>query len=442
MKFEFKNIGIVKSADIELNGLTVITGLNDTGKSSISKSIYSIIKTLSEADNYINRKNYQTTSNLLDSINISHRQLVPFTQEKNAKFNTDLINQKLLNSLIAKQTPAVEIVPEIREYSLRVKEDLETIKNSVSDPNIIKRFDLALNNIHNYTETIIHTLQNKPTDELKYKIYFDEQVIQRIYQSQLNPLSTEKELEIKITDGVSSILQINVENNSTKAFRVDNELYLKNATLIDTPMVIQLADFIVNTMAFYQVGNRGDLTPYYSDLVQKWRVPAPGSNVNYKEIYDKVKKIISGEVKNGDNGIGIVFFKDNVKTPIRANNIASGIKSFGIIQLLINHGAINKNSLLIIDEPEVHLHPEWETQYAEIIVMLSKLGIRIIISTHSSYILESILVHSKLHNTESITNFYFGEKTETGSVFHPMTDNLDPIFKTLATPLQRLSEKG
>lgn len=46
MKFTLKNIGIIQNAEIELNGLTVITGYNDSGKSTIGKIVFSIIKSI------------------------------------------------------------------------------------------------------------------------------------------------------------------------------------------------------------------------------------------------------------------------------------------------------------------------------------------------------------------------------------------------------------
>ena len=42
MILSLKNIGKVESAKVELNGITVIAGENDTGKSTIGKALYSI----------------------------------------------------------------------------------------------------------------------------------------------------------------------------------------------------------------------------------------------------------------------------------------------------------------------------------------------------------------------------------------------------------------
>ncbi|HLP57367.1 MAG TPA: hypothetical protein VK186_00990, partial [Candidatus Deferrimicrobium sp.] len=45
MRVAFKNTGMVEQADIRLDGLTVIAGENDTGKSTIGKILFSIFKT-------------------------------------------------------------------------------------------------------------------------------------------------------------------------------------------------------------------------------------------------------------------------------------------------------------------------------------------------------------------------------------------------------------
>ena len=47
MDINIKNVGIVKEASVKLNGLTVIAGENDTGKSTVGKLIFAIVKAAS-----------------------------------------------------------------------------------------------------------------------------------------------------------------------------------------------------------------------------------------------------------------------------------------------------------------------------------------------------------------------------------------------------------
>jgi len=46
MTLELKNIGMIKEASVKIDGLTVIAGENDTGKSTLSKALYLIINYL------------------------------------------------------------------------------------------------------------------------------------------------------------------------------------------------------------------------------------------------------------------------------------------------------------------------------------------------------------------------------------------------------------
>ena len=46
MELKIQNVNIIKSADIKLNGLTVIVGENDSGKSTVGRVLFSVIKSL------------------------------------------------------------------------------------------------------------------------------------------------------------------------------------------------------------------------------------------------------------------------------------------------------------------------------------------------------------------------------------------------------------
>jgi predicted ATPase len=46
MIFEFKNVGMIKAGTINIDGLVVIAGVNDSGKSTIGRLIFSIIKAI------------------------------------------------------------------------------------------------------------------------------------------------------------------------------------------------------------------------------------------------------------------------------------------------------------------------------------------------------------------------------------------------------------
>jgi predicted ATP-dependent endonuclease of OLD family len=93
-----------------------------------------------------------------------------------------------------------------------------------------------------------------------------------------------------------------------------------------------------------------------------------------------------------------VFLENGLNEPIPFFNVSVGIKTFLIIKRLLELGEIKERDILIFDEPENHLHPAWQLQFAEILVLLQKeFNLTILLATHSPYFLESIEAYSEKH---------------------------------------------
>ena len=119
------------------------------------------------------------------------------------------------------------------------------------------------------------------------------------------------------------------------------------------------------------------------------------------------------------------------------DNLSSGMKTFYLLKILLENGTIEQNSPVILDEPEVHLHPEWQLVLAEIIVLLQKqLNINFLINTHSPYFLRAIEVYTTKHNINSKTKYYLAENVGQTAIFNDVTNDTSKIYKILAAPLQ------
>lgn len=68
MRLEIQNINKIKDADIALNGLTVIVGENDMGKSTIGRAFFSIIKAVSNMRSLSNESSVNKASKHIDSL--------------------------------------------------------------------------------------------------------------------------------------------------------------------------------------------------------------------------------------------------------------------------------------------------------------------------------------------------------------------------------------
>ena len=68
MRLHIQNINKIKEADIALNGLTVIVGENDMGKSTIGRAFFSTIKAVSNTRSLSNESSAHKASKHIDSL--------------------------------------------------------------------------------------------------------------------------------------------------------------------------------------------------------------------------------------------------------------------------------------------------------------------------------------------------------------------------------------
>lgn len=166
-------------------------------------------------------------------------------------------------------------------------------------------------------------------------------------------------------------------------------------------------------------------------------------NANLKDelhlIYEKIDNVLDSKVslfktdKNDKSGT----------SELPLDSLSSGMKVFYLIKSLIDNEIIIKNSTLIIDEPEAHLHPNLQITLAEIIVLLQKkMKLHILTNTYSPYFLRAIEVFSKKYNIEDTTKYYLSYNDGDNSKVKDVTLNTSEIYKELSDPLQRLENEN
>ncbi len=158
-------------------------------------------------------------------------------------------------------------------------------------------------------------------------------------------------------------------------------------------------------------------------------------NEKLERVYKKLNSVIDGKIviKNLD-----IFYKNN-KMEINAKNLSTGLKTFAIIKMLLQNGTLEENGTIILDEPEIHLHPEWQLLFAELIVLLQKeFGMHILLTTHSPYFLNAIEVFSEKYKINEKCKYYIAENDANGSIIKDMTGNTRKIYRKLARPIQDL----
>lgn len=411
MELTIKNIAKIKNAKIELNGITVIAGENDTGKSTVSKVLYSVFNSFYDIDKHIQRERVHSISGILEPIysnyvdgfygeeSIIVKKLLEFLPKE--KLDINIIKTTIEEDLLHGENVDYIDDEEIAEATKRVKEVLD-----IPDKEILK------NIISNYLNT-----------EFNYQI-------NNIYHDGSG------EIELKIKNNLTSIVV-----SDDYVSNVENICKLKTeAIYVDDPFVIDGVG-----SRFWWSLNR-DFMSHRDHLKIKLRENITNAtnigeiivNNKLEKIYSKINLIFDGEVVNSKRS-GLQFVKNGSKKSLNIKNISTGLKTFVILKNLLEKGVLEYNGTIILDEPEIHLHPQWQLLLAEIIVLIQKeFNMHVLINTHSPYFLQAIEVYSSKYEIADKCKYYLALMEDDVSVIDDVTDVPEKIYELLAKPFNDL----
>lgn len=148
-----------------------------------------------------------------------------------------------------------------------------------------------------------------------------------------------------------------------------------------------------------------------------------------------IKECLEIETANPDSDI-LTKIADIIEEGCCTTSSA-GIKQIGVIQMLLENGSLQKDSFLIIDEPESNLHPEWQIRFANILAMLSKeLNITLYLNSHSPIFIEAISLYAQYYDLINQTNFYLSEKRQNNKFTFRKIDpkNMGEVYENLTSP--------
>ena len=108
----------------------------------------------------------------------------------------------------------------------------------------------------------------------------------------------------------------------------------------------------------------------------------------YPEFADEIEKIVlRGNLTVSEDGEILYHVSD--KTELGYNESSSAVKTLAPLVFYLRHTAGQFN-ILFVDEPELNLHPKNQILLAKIFVKMINAGLRLVISTHSDYIIREI----------------------------------------------------
>ncbi len=127
----------------------------------------------------------------------------------------------------------------------------------------------------------------------------------------------------------------------------------------------------------------------------------------------------------------------------RYADCAEGIKALAPLQVLDSYGLLDSNTLLILDEPEVHLHPKWIVECAETLVnLVAKRQVRVLVASHSPYLIQALQRFAAQALEKGQFRFYLAEKAEDvpfGYTYRDLGEKIGPIFKSFNVALDQIA---
>ena len=124
------------------------------------------------------------------------------------------------------------------------------------------------------------------------------------------------------------------------------------------------------------------------------------------------------------------------------NMLSAGIKSILTLKTLLVNGTISNSEVLVLDEPEVLLHPDWQFKLAEILVLLPKtIGTKVFLSTHSTDFLSAVNYYTQKYNMENVTRYYQTQMIDGYAKVKDVTEELDVIYADLGASFLEVSNE-
>lgn len=423
MKFIIDNVSKVNHADIDANGITVVAGYNNTGKTTILRSMDILLKSYTnikenilaerqrsvrqvvrKQDLYFDKNGFENLSIgvLYDIENLVVKKMKDDESEK-ISFETfyDLYINVIDNcgeldsdSKLYKKAVSEEFVLGLyREIEKVFDRKDETYMNYIVELNIRKEFNNQAVNLKNYRESRI-SLEN---GDNKAEVAFSNNKLLSEYDSEL---------------GSSSVIYLETKNilddlNNRPVQGGTNELMrmLKKERVFD---------------------NREMSFEVYSETEN-----------NLQSLDDIFSEVIHGRLYN-ESGT-VKFLEDNIEQPINIKNVASGMKIFLILQRLIANGSLSEHSWILIDEPETNMHPEWHLKFAETLILLKlKMDINVVVSSHSPYFIRALELKLADYGIKDLGSFYLMEEKGDSFFAKNVTESTDEIYKQLYKPLDMM----
>ncbi len=364
MKLKIEKLGRIEKGEIKTNKLMVLCGPNNYGKTQLTYTLYGVYDynlkfCFKTEDKKILKENKKIELNIeqikeriqknlpLQIKNFSENLGIFFNFDseffKNTKLSAEYLENDFDLELELQDKRAISL--KLAQGQLDVKFDKDSIKIEMLD-----------SEVENERELIFNFLEERITEIIQKKSFILPSV-----REGLNMFKTELNINRNV------LIDTLVAQSQKKGTKTSN---FPMSILFD--YVSRYAEPISKYIEFIN-----DL-----DMVTSRKKVGP-----FNDLANELGKIVGGAyvVENGQ-----IYFKprEDKKLKLPLHMVSSTVRSLAGLYLFLRYE--KKLSRVIIDEPELNLHPDNQRKIARFLAKIVNKGIQVIITTHSSYIVQEL----------------------------------------------------
>ena len=377
MKIRLKNIGILKQAEFSLGDLTLICGENNTGKTYAACALYGFLNSWRKFIRFP----------------ISNAQIQRALTEP-VKFDLAQATDDMLTEACKKYTEQLDKIFAASEGTFQNSE-FRLVTDEIDLRN--KKFNSILTNLQNPAFIFA---KDKRSEEVILTSRIREEQEREIDTDSVKSAIDFIILDDIFSDSLPKPFIFSAERTGVAVFRKEfsfaRDLLLREMSQTGKNMDPRELLFKAYQSYSTPIEDNVNFTRQLEDIAKRKSFIAK----EHPEILDDFADIVGGTYAITSND-QLYYIPKGTRLKLTMVESSSAVRSLLDLSFYLSCIA-QKGDLLIVDEPELSLHPENQRRIARLFARLANLGVKVFITTHSDYIVKELntlimLNHDKPH---------------------------------------------